>query len=604
MLHAGLCLPGKGQSTDSLKNILSATKLSKPALEQYLLQIQNTDIVKIDELTVMGNWIIEHCIADSLKELKAKTYFALGRIYTLSARFADATRYLIQARQLAEENEFTAVQSQAVNALGIIYQDNDQVDRAIAFFTESLELSKKVQDGRGTSRALYNLGKIKFYNSTIHKDQLQAAHQMLSGFTIARQLNDTQGIITQSNGLIDVYLALNKRDSAILLFGGIEPLVRASNKQMNYLNYYSKLAALYNSLSKYATALEYYHYGLSIAEQYKTPRILCSYYAGLAETYELAGDYKNANKYNRKNIEMHNELVSKENFAAAADLQNKYERTKKDNEILQLSATNRQKTIVNSILVVSSIVLLIVFYLLYQYFKNRSKIAAQQTAIHHQKIIELEKEKQFLAVDAMLKGQEEERSRIAKDLHDGLGGLLSGTKLSLINIKDNLPLTRETALQFDRSLSMLDNTISDLRKTAHNLMPEALMKFGLLEALTDYCNSIRTSTGMDVIFQHYGEQRRLSNTASVSVYRIVQELVNNALKHSSATQVLVQLTIRQQKTELTVEDNGCGFNPAVKPDSTGSGLLNVEHRAQYFNGRIDIASSPGNGTSVQIELLA
>lgn len=525
-------------------------------------------------------------------------------MFTLTSRFADAVEYLIHARRIAEKNQFFAIQSQAINALGVVYQNNEQTDQATTFYKEALELSKKNGDDRGACRALYNLGKIQFYNSTVYKDQLAAAHQMLTAFKTARHLNDTQGIIIQTNGLIDIYLLLKKTDSAMLLFSGVEPMVRASNKQMNYISFYIKLAKLYSSRKKYNAALDYYHYGLTIAEQYRTPRILCSYYSGLAEIYELAGDYKNANKYNRKNIEMHDELVSKENFAAAADLQNKYERAKKDTEILQLAAVNRQKTIVNSILAIASVVLLILFYLLYQHFKNRNKIATQQAAIHHQKITELEREKQFLAADAMLKGQEEERSRIAKDLHDGLGGLLSGTKLSLINIKDSLPLTKESAVQFDRSLSMLDNTISDLRKTAHNLMPEALMKFGLLEALTDYCNAIRSSTGIDVIFQHYGEQRRLSNTASVSIYRIVQELVNNAVKHSGASQVLVQLTIRPQKTELTVEDNGCGFNSTSLAFSKGSGLLNVEHRAQYLNGKMDIASSPGNGTSIQMELQA
>jgi two-component system, NarL family, sensor kinase len=183
------------------------------------------------------------------------------------------------------------------------------------------------------------------------------------------------------------------------------------------------------------------------------------YYDGLATTYERMGDYKNANLYNQLNIRMHDALVSKENFAAAADIQNSYERAKKDNEILKLAAANKQRSTLNKILIASTLGLLLVSFLGYINFKNRNKIAKQQEQLQNQKIAELEKDKQLLAIDAMLKGQEEERSRIAKDLHDGLGGLLSGTKLSFMNIKENLVLTEENAALFDKSLSMLDNTI-------------------------------------------------------------------------------------------------------------------------------------------------
>ncbi len=599
-----LCTQGKSQhSPDSLQKLLANTQPTQQLLETYLQQIQQADRVKIEEITTIGKWIIEHSNTDSLRELQAKTYFALGRVYTLSARFAEATAYLITARRLSEQYNYQNILAQSLNALGSIYHSNEQLDKAIEFYTEALLVSTQVNDKRIISKVMHNLGKLKFYNSNDNKERIDAAHQMLEGFSIAQQLKDTQGLIIQGNGLLGVYLALNKTDSALLLFGNIERLIRGLEKQENYINYYVDIARIHCSRKNYKAAIDYYLYGLSIAEKYRTPRILCRYYSGLSETYELAGDYKNANKYNLLNIKMHDEMVSRENFVAAADLQNKFERTQKDNEILRLSSINKQKTLVNTLLVASSLILVILIFFGYQYVKNRNKIAAQQAALHNQKIIELEKEKQLLAVDAMLKGQEEERSRIAKDLHDGLGGLLSGAKLSLLNIKDTLPLSKENELQFDRSLSMLDNTIGDLRKIAHNLMPEALMKFGLLEALTDYCNTLQASSGIEVVFQQYGEKRKIDNTASIFIYIIIHELVNNALKHASATQILVQLTIRHNKIEITVEDNGQGFNPAVIPGTHGAGLLNVQYRVQYFNGKSDIVSSPGNGTSIQIELM-
>jgi len=202
----------------------------------------------------------------------------------------------------------------------------------------------------------------------------------------------------------------------------------------------------------------------------------------------------------------------------------------------------------------------------------------------------------------MLKGQEEERSRIAKDLHDGLGGLLSGTKLSFVNVKETLVMTPEHAVYFDKSLSMLDNAIGDLRKVAHNLMPEALVKYGLNDALRDFCDSIQFSSGLKVSYQQFGKKRKLDNTAEVFIYRIVQELVNNVVKHADASEIIVQLTMSPDKVSLAVEDDGKGFNKLRIEQTKGAGIANIKYRVQYFNGTWDIVTSPGNGTSVNIEL--
>jgi signal transduction histidine kinase len=216
----------------------------------------------------------------------------------------------------------------------------------------------------------------------------------------------------------------------------------------------------------------------------------------------------------------------------------------------------------------------------------------------------LEKDKQLLIVDAMLKGQEEERSRIAKDLHDGLGGLLFGTKLSFMNVKENLALSAENSAMFDKSLSLLDNTIGDLRKVAQNLMPEALVKFGLHEAVRDFCDSVQSSSGIKVLYHELGEKRKQGKTAEVFTYRIIQELVNNVVKHAGASRVIVQLTMSKDKTGITVEDNGKGFNKNDMTDTKSAGMANINYRVQYFNGTSDILTSPGNGTSVNIELIA
>ena len=219
--------------------------------------------------------------------------------------------------------------------------------------------------------------------------------------------------------------------------------------------------------------------------------------------------------------------------------------------------------------------------------------------MQQQQIAELEKEKLLLATQSILKGQEEERSRMAKDLHDGLGGLLSGVKLQLGAMKGNLILSEEHARVFNNALGKLDESISEMRRVAHNMMPEALMKLGLQQALQDYCDGLSEGQSFKINTEFHGLEQRMTPSTEVVVYRIVQELLNNAVKHSGATVILAQVMRQENGLSITVEDNGRGFNK--EEVIQGAGLKNIRSRVDYLQGQLDIQSVPGKGTSVHIE---
>jgi signal transduction histidine kinase len=213
----------------------------------------------------------------------------------------------------------------------------------------------------------------------------------------------------------------------------------------------------------------------------------------------------------------------------------------------------------------------------------------------------LEKDKQLAAVDAMLKGQEDERNRLAKDLHDGLGGLLSGVKFSLSNMKDNLIITPENMAVFERSLDMLDTSIRELRRVAHNMMPEMLTRFGLDEALKEYCSSVNATKMVIVKYQSVGMESRFDQSAEIIIYRIIQELVNNILKHAMATEAFIQLVKENSRLNIVVEDNGKGFDTGMLETNKGAGWVNIRSRVEYLKGQLDVHSEPGKGTLVNIE---
>ena len=245
--------------------------------------------------------------------------------------------------------------------------------------------------------------------------------------------------------------------------------------------------------------------------------------------------------------------------------------------------------------------LLITGFLIYSNLRNRQLLAIQQDELQQQRIRELEKDRQLVAVDSMLKGQEEERSRLAKDLHDGLGGLLSGVKFSLSNIKDNLMVTPDSMAVFERSLDMIDTSIKELRRVAHNMMPEMLTKFGLDEALKEYCNTVNATKLLDVKYHSVGMNTRLDKSIEIIAYRIIQELLNNILKHASASEAFVQLVRETNRLNVIVEDNGKGFDTSLLENSKGAGWLNIRSRVEYSKGQIDIHSEKGKGTLVNIE---
>jgi two-component system, NarL family, sensor kinase len=209
----------------------------------------------------------------------------------------------------------------------------------------------------------------------------------------------------------------------------------------------------------------------------------------------------------------------------------------------------------------------------------------------------------LLATATVLKGQEEERSRLANDLHDGRDGMHSGVKYSFNNMKDNLIMTPENMLGFERGLHMLDSSISELRRVAHSMMPEALMKFGLNAALKDFCTGINSSGVVQVVYQSDGtDHLKLEQAASVTIYRIVQELLDNVIKHASATKAVVQVNKEGNKLLITVEDNGKGFDTALLNEAKGIGWTNIKYRLDYLKGKLDVQSQAGKGTSVNVEI--
>lgn len=190
---------------------------------------------------------------------------------------------------------------------------------------------------------------------------------------------------------------------------------------------------------------------------------------------------------------------------------------------------------------------------------------------------------------------------MARDLHYGLGGLLSGVKIILSSVKGNSVISSENAKIFDQPLKLLDSSIIELRRVAHSLMPETLNHLGLKTALNDFIDELKTNASSILTFRSFGPDVRYDLQLELTIYRIAQELVNNALKHSGAQNNDLNLIAESNRVCIQVVDNGKGFDTAANPGE-GKGIVSIRDRVASTNGRFDLESSPGHGTEASVEL--
>jgi two-component system, NarL family, sensor kinase len=533
----------------------------------------------------------------SVNIYKALAQYGKGRILKEQENYYACLNYYFEALKYFGNKKSSYTES-LYSEVSRIYRSINNYDKALEYEKRVLDICRNDSDKEKIADEYVSLA-----NIYLEKKEIKTSKLYLDSFKLYLNVIEPYFLASYYNAMANLFYESNQYDSAFHYYKLTLPYDEENGHIFQIKNMLYNLSNTALKLGRLQEAKMYAEKNLQLVSNVDSKFGTIGALQNLAEYYNRIGNNLKAYELLSKSVILNDSLITEKSIEQNNKLAALFENEKSQKEIIKLQleknqkeATIKEKAATNKILIGSIAALNFLSFLGYRNLKAKRKL-------QQQKITELEKDKQLSAIDAMLQGQEEERSRIAKDLHDGLGGMLSGTKLSFINMKENLVLTPENATQFDKSLSMLDNTIADLRKVAHNLMPEALVKFGLQEAVKDFCNGIQSSTNIKVVYQPLGENKKLPNTAEVFTYRIVQELVNNAVKHANATQIIVQLATNNNKVGITVEDNGKGYDINALANSKGAGMDNIKYRVQYFNGTIDTVTSVGNGTSVNIELV-
>jgi two-component system, NarL family, sensor kinase len=516
----------------------------------------------------------------------ATLYSAKGQMDSAVAKYLAAIK--IYEKLGEEEMNFNPY-----NNLSVSYVEMNEKEKGLQYGIKAYELAIKMNDSTKQVWALNNIVsaklQLKMYDNVILDLQ--------KNLTISNALENYSNIGATCDLFAQYYNEKEKNyDAAISYYKqAIDAEIKDGN-EYDLAKTYQNIGSVFVLKKDFANANKYLDLALSLAKKLEVLDIQKYATETLIANEEAQGNYKAALAYTKQNIAIVDTLNKIHNKDKVLELETKYETEKKETQLKLQQSTIKQKSTLN--ILFGSIAAAILGLSLFGFKNYKNKQTLQQ-----QKIAELETQQQLTATEAVLKGEEQERTRLAKDLHDGLGGMLSGIKYSFNTMKGNMIMTPDNAQAFERSMDMLDSSIKEMRRVAHNMMPEALVKFGLDTALKDFCNEIQKSGALQISYQSIGLQNEvIDQTVGITVYRIVQELINNTMKHAMAKTAIVQVTKSNNQLSVTVEDDGKGFDTAIINNPVGMGWSNITNRVEFLKGKLDVDSQHGKGTSVHIEI--
>jgi signal transduction histidine kinase len=244
------------------------------------------------------------------------------------------------------------------------------------------------------------------------------------------------------------------------------------------------------------------------------------------------------------------------------------------------------------------IIVVVIMILIRRNLENRRQLAEAKALLKDQELAELKKRQQMERMGALLEGQEKERSRIAAELHDGIGGLLASTKHQFQLVESKM---KNQVPEFSKAYHTLDETAHEVRRISHNMASKTLNKFGFEAAVKDLAETLN-SDELSIHLNCTDLPTDLSSDIQLNLYRVIQELIGNILKHSGATVCNIDITAYDDELVLLVEDNGKGFDPNKKSEHEGIGLSNMKVRVEHLDGTIEFDSSPEHGTTVVVNI--
>lgn len=547
---------------DSTKSFTEILRITNPAIELSLKQKDSSFTAALLQKRGVANYF------NGSYDKAATDYYRAIKIY----------------QNLKDQKEL----ANTYNELAKLYRKTRDLDLAMENYDKALTLFTAIQDSAGISMILNESGVVYEYKNEYTK-ALERYHASLD---IAKARKDSVGISYALSFIAGVYTLQNKFADAISYLKQSLAIRQKLGEPLSIALNYTDLGMTSSASKNYVEAINYLDTSNHIAENLQYKELQLSNYAELSNIAEKTGDYASSLKYFKIKTSISDSLYALNKTKQLQELSTKYQTEKKENQIaLQAFEIKRKNFViagVASILIVS-ILLGISIY-------RRRKL--QQQATFQKELMA----QQHSATKAVMEAEEHERKRIAQDLHDGVGQMMSAAKMNLSTFENNIHVNDiETKNSLNKIINLVDESCREVRSVSHQMMPNALLKNSLAAALNLFVEQIDTRLVKVHLFTEGVESKIESNTEIV-LYRVIQECVNNVLKHANASEIDITVIKDEYEVSVSIEDNGNGQLTQKMAEGEGIGIQTIKARVVYLNGLVDFNSEPGKGSVVSLQI--
>jgi two-component system, NarL family, sensor kinase len=533
------------------------------------------------------------------KKLICDTYNNIGIIFYYQGDLPGSLKAHLNSLKLAKAANNKVSEARSYSNVGGIYVQQGNFKKALTTFEQGYAIQKELNDKIGMGRSLNNIGIV--YLAQVKSDT--ALINFLECVKIKEEIGDILTIGQTYMNIAGIYLqkgyyskSPQTRDSLFALSEkmfrqAINALERIGDKQ-TLAGAYNNLGLLYLQMKQQRVAREYIEKGFVMAKEMGTKDDLKNSYNAFYVADSMAGNYAGALANYKMWVIYRDSLVNDANTKKTVEAEMNFAFEQKElkmksnqekKEVMYKEKLLRQKIAGWSLAGGIGLFLLLVALII-----NRARLKQKHT---YQQMLNLKQKEQAVAI---MEAQEQERKRIAEDLHDSMGHLLSTVKM-------NLQTESDSSENHKRSLQLLNQASEELRNISFNLMPLVLEEEGLTPALNELAEKTQRSGKMTVSFRdHDTKNLKFDKLSQFNIYRIVQEAINNILKHAAATEAGIQLIGQQNGITIMIEDNGKGFD--IQSIQNGRGQKNMRARTQWLNGNFHLDSTPGHGTTICIEI--
>ena len=520
----------------------------------------------------------------------------ISRYFRNIGDYPKALEYGLQGLDYSKKISDDRKLSGAHGNLASIYHRLDQNENALNQEQERIKISKRSRYTKGVFLGYYNSS--QYLEKTRLEERLEFLNKADS--INSNHLKNEYFFQIINLNLGESLHQMRKFDEALEVLDKVKEQ-SISTKNLNTRLYFLQVyVEVLNELKRHTEAKKYIAEGLKTAREINSLEHEEEFLKELEFTHRLQKNYKEAYIASKDLALVKDSLRNESILKEIEELNTKYNTAEKDAKLAQSELKINKRTGQRNIAIaLISILSLLAFYL-WRRNVYKQKLAKQNLALKNKKLEALEQEKQVLKLSAMLEGQEEERKRIAQDLHDGLGGLLSSAKSHISVVQDGIEKLENLNIS-QKATDMIDEAVAEVRRISQNLMPSSLRLKGLSDAISDLCQDLTQASGIQFSYEYKNiEDVTIDDKTSLSLFRMVQEACNNIMRHSNAKEVLIQFSIFGEEASLIIEDNGKGFD--VNQNYPGVGLQSFSARTEQLNGMLDIDSKIGKGTTITINI--